>query len=67
VDLQRDALAAIGAAAHQFDLDCASGKGDDRRGFPLQDDGTKLRRAQAAREKFVDLKLPVAQHRSWGA
>jgi hypothetical protein len=58
VDLQRDALAVTGVAADQLDLDRASDKRDDWPGFPLQDDGTKLRRAQAAREKFVDLKLP---------
>jgi hypothetical protein len=44
---QRDAL----VAADQFDLDRASGKRDDWPGFPLQDDGTKLRLAQAAMTK----------------
>jgi hypothetical protein len=58
VDLQRDPVAAIGVAADQLDLDRASGKRDDSPGFPLQDEGTELRRTQAAREKFVDPKLP---------
>jgi hypothetical protein len=57
-DMRGDALAMTGVAADQLDLDRASGKRDDWPGFPLQDDGTELRRAQASREKFVDLKLP---------
>ncbi len=51
VDLQRDALAVTGVAADQLDLDRASGKRDDWSGFPLQDDNTKLRLAQAAMAK----------------
>jgi hypothetical protein len=46
VDLQRDALAVTGVAADQLDLDRACP------GFPLQDDDTKLRRAQASRKKI---------------
>jgi hypothetical protein len=51
VDLRPDALAVTGVAADQLDLDRGSGKRNDWPGFPLQDDGTELRLAQAAMAK----------------
>jgi hypothetical protein len=51
VDQRPDALAVTGVPADQLDLDRGSGKRDDWPGFPLQDDGTELRLAQAAMAK----------------